>query len=118
MADSDETEKVSDSVDAEKVTADATKNAGTAAVKAPMTAKEPNTETVDKTSCKFKCKECEAEFENVKDMRAHEVREHMVNSSPIPQIDGTNDSLERVDEKKEETDNKVKLKIVKIVGNI
>jgi hypothetical protein len=42
----------------------------------------------------------------------------MVTSSPIPQIDGTNDSLERVDEKKEETDNKVKLKIVKIVGNI
>jgi hypothetical protein len=103
VADSDETEKVSDSVDAEKLTADATKNAGTAAVKAPMTVKEPNTETVDKTSCK----ECEAEFENVKDMRAHEVREHMVNSSPIPQIDGTNDSLERVDEKKEDTDNKV-----------
>jgi hypothetical protein len=83
-----------------------------------MTAKEVNTETVDKTSCEFKCKECEAEFENVKDIRAHEVREHMVTSSPITQIDGKNDSLERVYEKKEETDNKVKLKIVKIVGNI
>jgi hypothetical protein len=74
VADSDETEKVSDSVDAEKVTADATKNAGTAAVKAPMTAKEANTETVDKTSCEFKCKEWKEEFENVKDMRALEMQ--------------------------------------------
>jgi hypothetical protein len=50
VADSDETEKVSYSVDAEKVIPDATKNAGTAAVKA------------------------KEEFENVKGMRAHEVR--------------------------------------------
>ena len=41
----------------------------------------------------------------------------MVISNPILQIDSMIDSLERVDEQKEETNFKVKPKIVKIVAN-
>ena len=87
MADNNETGKISDSVDAEVAKADATKNTESVAAKV-MTDKEAIAETIVKAPFEFKCYECEAKFENLKEIRAHEVRDHKLARSPIPQIDG------------------------------
>ena len=76
--------------------------AGASAEKVSTKEEDPNHLEVDKAS---KFKECDAEI------GAHDVcRKHNVSSSPIPQIDGPDDSLEKVHEITEENENKVKLK--------
>ena len=58
---------------------------------------------VHKASSESKYKECDG-------IGAHDVCDNKVSSSPIPQIDGQHDSLEKVVEITEENENKVKSK--------
>lgn len=75
-----------------------------ASVKKVSTKEEdPKHVEVHKASSESKYKECD-------DIGAHDVRDNKVSSSPIPQIDGQHDSLEKVHEITEENENKVKSK--------
>ena len=77
--------------------------AGASAQKVSTKEEDPKHVEVHKASSESKYKECD-------DIGAHDVLDHKVPSSPIPQIDGQHDSLEKVHEITEENENKVKLK--------
>ena len=56
------------------------------------------------------CPDKDYDTATIEEIRDNEVRDHKVSSSPISQVDGTDDSLETVHETKEVIDNKMKLK--------
>ena len=63
------------------------------------------------------CVDDDYETAFIEEIRAHEVRDHKITSSPIPQIDGL-DSLERVNETTGVIDNNVKASILEIVNRV